>query len=55
MKFAITGGIEGEQSQTQPQPLQDEDVTSMPVTITDERPFRFAEPFVRQVGRGMPT
>jgi hypothetical protein len=47
MKFA-TGEIEGEQPQT-----QDEDVTSMFVTITDERPFRFAEPFLRQVGRGI--
>jgi hypothetical protein len=55
MKFA-RGETEGEQPQTQPQALlEDEGVTSMFVTITDERPFRFAEPFVRQVGPGMPV
>lgn len=43
------GETEGEQL------LQNEDVTGMFVTITDERPFRFTEPFVRQVGQGTPA
>lgn len=50
MGFAV-GGVEGEP----PQSPHDQDVTDMFVTITDERPFQFTEPFVRQVGRCMPA